>query len=529
MTAKSLAGRMKATGPQPVRLSAMHKTAHDPGDPLITSHCFAGETRYWTRDGIKTLAETVDTVQEVLTNGGQGTAGTWREAVIHSYGEQPLWSVTLRRNKLTKVIRATAEHRWLVREHGTEKRAKSRVVVTSDLKPGHRLAWQLPKTRIWDSVPSPFGIVHGVTFGDGTRSVWGSSVQLWGEKDAQLLEHFPLTSRRSPVKTANGVEGVRITELPRFFKDRPPLDESVPYLYGWLAGYFAADGTVSAQGQATLWSADRGNIEFVQHLGALLGIGTYEVQEKERQGYGDQPSRLYGIQFIGSTLRPSFFLVKEHRERYEKFAERDNPERIGWTVVSVEDTGDVEEVFCARVPEHENFVLDGWINVMNCPFCGSGQVVGRSDGTIMCDFCGQAYIVRVQPAFPGMPQMPAGPGAPSDVGPDGGMIPPGAVGPDGMPMDPGMEEDDEDAGSPDGDDGAPPSGGPPPGGGKPGDSGSGKKPPKGKKESAYRGFDGQALNEDQYVRHLAVALSGAHPAVMAALRADARSSSGKAS
>lgn len=176
----------------------------------------------------------------------------------------------------------------------------------------------------------------------------------------------------------------------------------------------------------------------------------------------------------------------------------------------------------------------------HCPFCGSGQVVGRSDGTIMCDFCGQAYIVRVQPAFPGMPQMPAGPGAPSDVGPDGGMIPPDAVGPDGMPADPGMEEDDEgappfggdeDTGPPDDDNGAPSSGGPSSGRGKSDDSGSKKKPSKSGsgKTLAYRGFDGQLLNEDQYVRHLAVALSGAHPAVMAALRADARSSSRRAS
>ena len=31
----------------------------------------------------------------------------------------------------------------------------------------------------------------------------------------------------------------------------------------------------------------------------------------------------------------------------------------------------------------------------HCPFCGSGQVIGRSDGNIECDFCGQVYLVRV--------------------------------------------------------------------------------------------------------------------------------------
>lgn len=171
----------------------------------------------------------------------------------------------------------------------------------------------------------------------------------------------------------------------------------------------------------------------------------------------------------------------------------------------------------------------------HCPFCGSGQVVGRSDGTIGCDFCGQNYIVRVQPAFPGMPQMPGGPGAPSDVGPDGGLVDPGMIGPDGMPADEGPPGDDEGA-PPFGDDGEgpPPGAGeeggddaPPPSGdgddssGPPEKKGDSKKKPPPKKAARYRGLQGQLLDEDQYVRHLAAALSGGHPSVLASLRAEA--------
>lgn len=174
----------------------------------------------------------------------------------------------------------------------------------------------------------------------------------------------------------------------------------------------------------------------------------------------------------------------------------------------------------------------------HCPFCGSGQVVGRSDGTIGCDFCGQNYIVRVQPAFPGMPQMPMGPGAPSDVGPDGGLVDPGMIGPDGAPMDAGGPPPGEDA-EPEGgpqDDAAggggdfPPSedgsdddatGSAPP---KKGDSGKSKKKAglRGVAVRRYNGLEGQPLTEDQFIRHLAVRLSGADPRVMAALRAEGR-------
>jgi hypothetical protein len=76
----------------------------------------------------------------------------------------------------------------------------------------------------------------------------------------------------------------------------------------------------------------------------------------------------------------------------------------------------------------------------HCPFCGSGQVIGRSDGNIECEFCGMTYLVRVQPMFTGMPQQPAGPGfgGPSSMAPD--LMDPAMVGPDGMPLeeDPAM-------------------------------------------------------------------------------------------
>lgn len=404
------------------RQSSLQRVAHDSGDGATIYHCFEGSTRYWTKDGIKTLAETVDTVQQVLTNYGSG--GVWRDAIIHSFGEQRLWAVTLRRNKQTKVIHATADHRWLVRTRTNDKRTDHTVVATADLLPEQRLSWLLPQSALGTSTPSPFGIAHGVTFGDGTRANKGSVVRLWGDKDAQLLRYFS-ESRLTPVKTANGVLGQMVLDLPAFFKDRPSLDKSVPYLYGWLAGYFAADGSVSKQGQAVLHSASKETLEFVQVLAARLGIGTYDIVSRTRRGYGD-PSLLHQIQFIGSTLRPEFFLTREHRARYEAVVERGNTERIGWTVVSVEQTDRVEEVFCPRVPDTENFVLESWINTANCPFCGAGQVTARSDGTVECGFCKNFFTVQVQPNHAAMPQTDPTTGKPLNM--------------PGMPGDPATHE-----------------------------------------------------------------------------------------
>lgn len=59
-------------------------------------------------------------------------------------------------------------------------------------------------------------------------------------------------------------------------------------------------------------------------------------------------------------------------------------------------------------------------SLFHCPFCGAGQLVGRSDGTTECDFCGTAFTVQVQPSLSAQPQtidgepvtMPDMPGVP---------------------------------------------------------------------------------------------------------------------
>ena len=169
----------------------------------------------------------------------------------------------------------------------------------------------------------------------------------------------------------------------------------------------------------------------------------------------------------------------------------------------------------------------------HCPFCGSGQILGQSDGNISCQFCGMAFLVRVQPAFSGMPQDQAGPGALTGTGPDvmpggpGGLppgledgegLPPEAGGEDALPWDDDDEGGDEDGDRPpwDDDDEGPPSEdgeGPPEKGKK---KGRGKDNPFGKK--SYRTLAGDVLPEDAYVRHLAVLASGGSSRVLAMLR-----------
>src|SRR5690606_5313921 len=52
--------------------------------------------------------------------------------------------------------------------------------------------------------------------------------------------------------------------------------------------------------------------------------------------------------------------------------------------------------------------------VSHCPFCGTGGIVGRSDGTIECTICTKAFVVMEQPLHTFMPSKDPGAAIKSD-------------------------------------------------------------------------------------------------------------------
>ena len=335
-------------------------------------YCLAGETRVMTWDGIRPIRELAGTTQRVLS-----TNGRWIDAPFRAFGVQPLMKITVGRNRVTKVIHATPEHRWFVRTQRGSRLER----VTTELKPGDPLSWTFPQRRLAKGVRlSPQGVAHGITYGDGTRARKGSALDLHGEKDAELLKWFPL-NRAYRYDTATWARGgpsrpfIKVMDLPAAFKARPSLDESSSYLIGWLAGYFAADGCVAKDGTVMLNSASRDDLEFVRLLGARVGIGTYGITEQLRQGLPGRPlSSLFRIHLINEDLHEEFFLLREHRARFARSHKQWT--RRGWVVKSVETTDRVEEVYCAEVPEEHAFALEDNILTGNCFGCqASGDAI----------------------------------------------------------------------------------------------------------------------------------------------------------
>lgn len=328
----------------------------------LVYNCLSGETRVKTRDGEFPISELAGDTH-LLVDGN----GKWVPAPVKEYGTDRLYRVTLSRNGVQKEIYATANHRWYIRPKGHTAQSELVEITTLDLRPRHRIPSVWPHTRTGRTTISPIGVMRGFVYGDGSATKHGAHANFCGEKDLALLPWFHGFS----VKDYGQVKKIA-SGLPRSWKTQlPDLDDGASALYGWLAGYFAADGCVADDGHVTLACASRETLERVIAICDRLGVATYTLNRRVREGKSGGESEIFSLSFRGSTLTPEFFLIPQHRRRYEEAQRRRKYERTNWWVVSVEETDRVEPVYCAEVPTTHSFVLADNVLTGNCFGCGA--------------------------------------------------------------------------------------------------------------------------------------------------------------
>lgn len=376
------------------RKGMFHRVANSSKPDL---NCLSGETEVIVRDqGVKRIEDLEGTTQEVFTRLG------WLKGEFRAYGMAPAYPVTLRRYGAIKTVWATSNHRWLAHDQqpgvylsgarvGLPKPSAHcpkiiKEVFTADLKPGQRLLTKSLPLLIGQTKPSAFGVAHGFTFGDGSRQTsrrgveGGAYADLFGEKDRCVLPYFPNPRLSYYERPDVSVSTVRIIDLPGFFKDVPDIAESVPYLYGWLAGYFAADGSVDKRGYCRIFSASLSNMRFVRDVCYRLGITTSaQTEVKSKDSWTGADRVCYTVTIDKHSLTEPFFIVDEHRRRFvETMGKRNKVE--DWIVQSVGEDTSPREVFCAQVPVAEEFLLGDYLMTGNsrdgsAPPQGRGRTV----------------------------------------------------------------------------------------------------------------------------------------------------------
>ena len=322
---------------------------HDANTSTFKHYCFKGDTKILTKEGVKELKE-LDGKQIMVLNKNHG----WEDATVKHFGRAVLRKLILERYGVNKELYVTGNHLWFVKNNKgiTE-------IATDNLKVGMKIPFNTSK--VWSQVnPSPFGVAHGFFIGDGFKGEH-MRANFCGDKIA-LLPYF------TPAKINGTKEELTTIGIPNNYKKLPSLDESASYLYGWLSGYFAADGNVDEKGRCTISSTKKENLEFVRNVLCVLGMPVNEIRYQDRiSNLTNEMGRVYVLTLTSEYLKEDFFIRPFHKENFAMSTEKnDRRKDRSWIVKSVEDTGVEDDVYCAVVNGTQSFTLDNNILTHNC-------------------------------------------------------------------------------------------------------------------------------------------------------------------
>lgn len=317
------------------------------GRKASLSNCFSFDTEIVTKEGIKKIGSLEEQKIQVLS------FGKWRDATVKNFGKQKLIALHIRKGRAQKKLFVTENHIWYVRN----KKNKYITKTTSELCENDKIPIDVMKCyRTYK--PSPFGVAHGAFYGDGDHTGKNRRMNFCGDKK-ELLPYF------TPDTVGNSNDTLTVCGIPKIFWEKPSLDETPSYLYGWLAGYFATDGSIDERGSCILTSSNKEDLEFVQDVLAVLGIPCEEIRVQNRlSNLTNKFSDIYILTLNKKYLNESFFIIQEDKERFIN-----NPPKkpASWKVDYIDyNDSKIENVYCVIEEEKHSFTLKGNILTHNC-------------------------------------------------------------------------------------------------------------------------------------------------------------------
>ena len=340
------------------------------GLPRYTvTYCFDGNTKIVTNNGHKSLKDICDKNVLVLNKDGD-----WEQAVVRKYGIDELRKVTLSRAGKKKIVYATKNHRWFA-ALPTGAKQNYREVTTDELKPKMLLPYSIPGKKEVEIIPEY--VCRGFVFGDGytlkAKPSAGAFAQFVGEK-IEMLPYFDGYGGKRWHDDKENCEIIKLCSLPIGWKtDIPNINEDYSKIFSWIAGYLAADGSCSnTNGQVTLSSSEKEDLERVRELAEIIGIGTYSINEHYRKGFFDIKTPLYQMTFMRGDIDERMILRGKHRKAFfEHCNVKHHPKR--WSVTSVEKTGIYDFVYCCETEHSHSFTLEDNIVTHNCQYGDTRQ------------------------------------------------------------------------------------------------------------------------------------------------------------
>jgi ribonucleoside-diphosphate reductase alpha chain len=313
-----------------------------------------GDTSVETRDGKVRIRDLAGKTVEVLCQDGH-----YRAAEFKACGRQPLMEVEFTDGQ---TFRASAQHEWValnccrspVRVPTRKLRKHYRVVRAVASRP--------PRDADFEE-----GVRHGFTFGDGTSYYDGkrTRAEFHGAKAPALLPYFS-GQGNEPCRAKDNTDLVRISGLPEHYKQLPADASGASYWYGFVCGFFAADGTVNAQnGCCILCQSDEAALQAIAAQLPRIGMMPGPVRGYDyctmtpARGDGEPPQyegRTHQLTLLKRFMTADDLLRPTHKENFERSA-RARQHGLSVGVAAIRETGIVDEVYAGYEPETRTFAI----------------------------------------------------------------------------------------------------------------------------------------------------------------------------
>jgi hypothetical protein len=268
-------------------------------------HCFHGDTKVITDQGVFKIRDMAGKTFNVLSDGG-----VYRPASFRSYGRQELLEVEFRDGR---TVLATPEHEW--------------PVITSA---GNTI--KLPTMEIEgrsiprNVAPRPDqnedfyeGVRHGFVFGDGTLYNSGSKSKayFYGDKKQAMVRYFEGVGCEPIQSKSTSCLCVMIHGLPNYYKRLPENSRSASYWYGFVSGFLAADGSVDTHGCVILTQVSRTTLEIIEEQLPRIGMVAGPLRGHWRSSdYGE--GEVFYLTLLKQSILPQDLLLPHHRRSEER-------------------------------------------------------------------------------------------------------------------------------------------------------------------------------------------------------------------
>lgn len=302
-------------------------------------NCFAEDTAFVTREGIKTFKSYNDGDEiSVLTH-----AGTYQKALVRSYDKSYVNDIVFRKGNHTTSVRATKDHRWMLHDGK----------VTTSLKIGDRLFKQnspFDNEFNWETKTPAEKLYwcYGFVFGDGTVTKTNdkeySMVRLCGN-DVQYESRF--LEMGFSTSTTHSLKGDVFVYTGKYTKTVPSITDDLGMLRSFCEGYLAADGTKNNGFYAGIQATGEKYVDFIRNVFPVVGINIISERDLSEEVLNFGPRTTPTVYFRISLNSGSKY-------------------NAGWVVDTIKEKVAYETVWCLEVENDQTFILDKGIVTGNC-------------------------------------------------------------------------------------------------------------------------------------------------------------------